>query len=100
MRLTGKEAIVVKQGRVKPARGCAEGYEVILDILGPGEIFGELAGLKPSGVLRTSYRSIRITDFPGLMRELFPDAELQPEDLMTFPATGGPEVSAESSGKG
>lgn len=34
---------LVKQGRVKLTRTSAEGREVILDILGPGEIFGELA---------------------------------------------------------
>lgn len=34
---------LVKQGRVKLTRTSAEGREVILDILGVGEIFGELA---------------------------------------------------------
>ncbi len=34
---------LVKQGRVKLTRTSSEGREVILDILGPGEIFGELA---------------------------------------------------------
>ena len=34
---------LVKQGRVKLTRTSAEGREVILDILGSGEIFGELA---------------------------------------------------------
>lgn len=34
---------LMKQGRVKLTRTSAEGREVILDILGPGEIFGELA---------------------------------------------------------
>jgi CRP/FNR family transcriptional regulator len=34
---------LVKEGRVKLSRGSADGREVILDILGPGEIFGELA---------------------------------------------------------
>ncbi len=34
---------LVKEGRVKLSRANAEGREVILDILGPGEIFGELA---------------------------------------------------------
>lgn len=34
---------LVKEGRVKLTRTSAEGREVILDILGPGEIFGELA---------------------------------------------------------
>ena len=34
---------LVKQGRVKLTRTSAEGREIILDILGPGEIFGELA---------------------------------------------------------
>ncbi len=34
---------LVKQGRVKLTRTSAEGREVILDILAPGEIFGELA---------------------------------------------------------
>lgn len=204
---------LIKQGRVKLSRGCAEGREVILDILGPGEIFGELAmagedvrthnavaiadslvciilrrdfdrilkahpemslrvlkliglrrrelemrledlifqpvakrlvftllwqarrhgirekdgsvrlplsqnelahlvgasreavaeqlgGLKHSGLLRTSYRSIRITDFHGLIQELSPDAEMPPEDLMTFPATKDAEVTVERSGKG
>ncbi len=34
---------LVKQGRVKLIRSSPEGREIILDILGPGEIFGELA---------------------------------------------------------
>jgi CRP-like cAMP-binding protein len=34
---------LVKQGRVKLTRTSPEGREIILDILGPGEIFGELA---------------------------------------------------------
>lgn len=34
---------LVKQGRVKLSRTSLEGREIILDILGPGEIFGELA---------------------------------------------------------
>jgi CRP/FNR family transcriptional regulator len=34
---------LVKTGRVKLTRSNPEGKEVILDILGPGEIFGELA---------------------------------------------------------
>lgn len=34
---------LVKQGRVKLTRTSVEGREIILDILGPGEIFGELA---------------------------------------------------------
>lgn len=34
---------LMKQGRVKLTRTSAEGREVILDILGPGEIFDELA---------------------------------------------------------
>ncbi|MDO3376867.1 Crp/Fnr family transcriptional regulator [Geoalkalibacter halelectricus] len=34
---------LVKQGRVKLLRASPEGREIILDILGPGEIFGELA---------------------------------------------------------
>ncbi len=34
---------LVKEGRIKLLRANAEGREVILDILGPGEIFGELA---------------------------------------------------------
>lgn len=34
---------LVKQGRVKLSRTSPEGREIILDILGPGEIFGELA---------------------------------------------------------
>jgi len=34
---------LVKEGRVKLSRTSPEGREIILDILGPGEIFGELA---------------------------------------------------------
>jgi CRP-like cAMP-binding protein len=34
---------LVKEGQVKLTRTSAEGREIILDILGPGEIFGELA---------------------------------------------------------
>lgn len=34
---------LVKQGRIKLTRTSPEGREVILDILAPGEIFGELA---------------------------------------------------------
>lgn len=34
---------LVKEGRVKLSRSSTDGREVILDILGPGEIFGELA---------------------------------------------------------
>jgi CRP-like cAMP-binding protein len=34
---------LVKKGRIKLFRTTAEGHEIILDILGPGEIFGELA---------------------------------------------------------
>ncbi len=34
---------LVKEGRIKLLRANADGREVILDILGPGEIFGELA---------------------------------------------------------
>ena len=34
---------LVKEGRIKLLRASIDGREVILDILGPGEIFGELA---------------------------------------------------------
>ena len=34
---------LVKEGRIKLFRSTAEGREIILDILAPGEIFGELA---------------------------------------------------------
>ncbi len=34
---------LVKEGRIKLLRANVDGREVILDILGPGEIFGELA---------------------------------------------------------
>jgi CRP-like cAMP-binding protein len=34
---------LVKKGRIKLFRTTADGHEIILDILGPGEIFGELA---------------------------------------------------------
>lgn len=34
---------LVKKGKIKLFRTTAEGREIILDILGPGEIFGELA---------------------------------------------------------
>jgi CRP/FNR family transcriptional regulator len=34
---------LVKEGRIKLLRANAEGREMILDILGPGEVFGELA---------------------------------------------------------
>jgi CRP/FNR family transcriptional regulator len=34
---------LVKKGQVKLTRTSADGREIILDILGPGEIFGELA---------------------------------------------------------
>lgn len=34
---------LVKEGRIKLSRTSSEGREIILDILGPGEIFGELA---------------------------------------------------------
>lgn len=34
---------LVKKGRIKLFRDTADGREIILDILGPGEIFGELA---------------------------------------------------------
>jgi CRP-like cAMP-binding protein len=40
---TSDNIFLVKQGRVKLMRSSPEGREIILDILGPGEIFGELA---------------------------------------------------------
>ena len=39
----GSSLCVIKSGRVKLALSSAEGREVILDILGPGDVFGELA---------------------------------------------------------
>jgi CRP/FNR family transcriptional regulator len=40
---TSDNIYLVKEGRIKLLRANAEGREMILDILGPGEIFGELA---------------------------------------------------------
>jgi CRP-like cAMP-binding protein len=39
----GASLCVVNAGRIKLALTSAEGREVILDVLGPGEVFGELA---------------------------------------------------------
>lgn len=39
----GKNIYLVKQGKVKLAKTSASGHEIILDILGPGELFGELS---------------------------------------------------------
>ncbi len=39
----GNKIYLIKKGRVKLTRTSAAGREVILDILGPGEIFGELS---------------------------------------------------------
>lgn len=39
----GNNVYLIKEGRVKLTRISAAGREVILDILGPGEIFGELS---------------------------------------------------------
>jgi CRP/FNR family transcriptional regulator, cyclic AMP receptor protein len=39
----GTSLCIVKTGRVKLALSSNEGREVILDMLGPGEVFGELA---------------------------------------------------------
>jgi CRP-like cAMP-binding protein len=39
----GTSLCIVKSGRVKLALTSAEGREVILDVLGPGEVFGEMA---------------------------------------------------------
>jgi CRP-like cAMP-binding protein len=38
-----RSVYLVKKGRIKLFRTTADGHEIILDILGPGEIFGELA---------------------------------------------------------
>jgi CRP/FNR family transcriptional regulator len=38
-----QSVFLVKKGRIKLFRDTADGREIILDILGPGEIFGELA---------------------------------------------------------
>jgi CRP-like cAMP-binding protein len=38
-----RSVYLVKKGRIKLFRTTADGREIILDILGPGEIFGELA---------------------------------------------------------
>ena len=40
---TSDAVFLVKQGRIKLSRVTEGGREVIIDILGPGEIFGELA---------------------------------------------------------
>ncbi|MDT8440858.1 MAG: Crp/Fnr family transcriptional regulator [Desulfuromonadales bacterium] len=66
---------LVKTGRIKLLRTNAEGREVILDILGPGEIFGELA---LTGEQTRSHSAeaiddamvciIRREDFEGLLR--------------------------------
>jgi CRP-like cAMP-binding protein len=39
----GTSLCIVKSGRIKLALTSTEGREVILDILGSGEVFGELA---------------------------------------------------------
>lgn len=101
---------LVKEGRVKLTRANSEGKEVILDILGPGEIFGELAlagedsrshnaaaledalvciisredfedllkrhpqlvQMKRLGLVKTSYRTIRLTN-PQTLKKHFVD---------------------------
>lgn len=40
---TSDNIYLIKQGRIKLTRASKSGREVILDILGPGEIFGELS---------------------------------------------------------
>ncbi len=40
------EVFVVRSGKVKVSVPCEDGREVIFDILGPGQVFGEMAALE------------------------------------------------------
>lgn len=67
---------LLKQGHVKISRIDGEGREIILDIVGPGELFGELAllqeGEAPSEIAQALDDAIvcavRIEDFEQLLR--------------------------------
>lgn len=63
---------LVKEGRVKLSRTSAEGREIILDILGPGEIFGELA-LAGEKVRSHSAEALQDTLICIIPRQVFED---------------------------
>jgi CRP-like cAMP-binding protein len=66
----GTSLCVVNTGRIKLALSSHEGREVILDVLGPGEVFGELALL--DGEPRSADAvSIEATELLLLHREAF-----------------------------
>ncbi|MCL5019086.1 MAG: Crp/Fnr family transcriptional regulator [Patescibacteria group bacterium] len=49
---TGTELFVIKKGRVKISRRSADGGEIVLAVLGPGDFFGEMSLL--DGLARTA----------------------------------------------
>jgi CRP-like cAMP-binding protein len=66
----GTSLCVVNTGRIKLALSSNEGREVILDVLGPGEVFGELALL--DGEPRSADAvSVEATELLLLHRETF-----------------------------
>ena len=66
----------LKEGRVKISRLSPEGQEIILDIIGPGELFGELGLVDPKSerdeIAQTMDDALictmRIKDFESLMK--------------------------------
>ncbi len=67
----------LKEGRVKISRISPEGQEVILDIIGPGELFGELGIVDPErdrdeiaqAMDDVLICTMRVKDFESMMRE-------------------------------
>ncbi len=65
----------LKEGRVKISRISPEGQEIILDIIGPGELFGELGLIDPNSdrdeiaqtMEETLICTMRVKDFESLM---------------------------------
>ena len=51
----GDSLHVIVTGKVKLARGSADGRESLLSVLGPGEMFGELSLFDPGPRLSTAY---------------------------------------------
>jgi CRP/FNR family transcriptional regulator, cyclic AMP receptor protein len=67
----------LKEGRVKISRISPEGQEVILDIIGPGELFGEIGLVDPKSDRDEIAQAMddvlictmRVKDFESMMRE-------------------------------
>src|SRR5437016_4656740 len=78
----GRSLYVIERGRVKIAASSAHGREVALNLLGPGEIFGEIA-LIDGGARTADAIACEPTRLLALERgELIPFLEASPEAML------------------